>query len=116
MTHAHAEAVPTARTQHLIDAPPRTLFFAGAFVVTASLGAANGGYFPASWGWGALGLFWAAVAALALRGSVRMGRLELAFLAFVTALVGWIWLSIAWSSDPAASVLEGQRGLVLVGA
>ena len=109
-------AVPAARSQQLVAALPEVLFFAGAFVVTAALAAANGGYFPTSWGWSALAFFWAAAAALILRTSTRIGRLELVFLGLVTALVGWTWLSSLWSLDLASSILEGQRGLVLVGA
>ena len=95
---------------------PELLFFAGVFIVTAALAAANGGFFPTSWGWSALAFFWAAAAALILRASTRVGKLELAYLGLVTALVGWTWLSGVWSLDLSSSVLEGQRGLVLIGA
>jgi hypothetical protein len=109
-------ALPAARTQQLAEALPQALFFAGAFVVTAALAAANGGFFPTSWGWSGLALFWAAAVAFILRASTRIGRLELVFLGLVTAFVGWTWLSSVWSLDVSSSVLEGQRGLVLIGA
>jgi hypothetical protein len=109
-------AVPAARTQQLAAALPELLFVAGAFTVTAALAAANGGFFPTSWGWSALALFFAAAAAVILRAAVRIGPLELGFLGLVTALVGWTWLSSAWSIDLSSSILEGQRGLVLIGA
>ena len=109
-------AVPAARTRQLADVLPEALFFAGVFVVTAALAAANGGFFATSWGWSGLALFWAAAAALILRAPTRIGRLELVFLGLVTAFVGWVWLSTVWSIDVSASVLDGQRGLVLIGA
>jgi hypothetical protein len=109
-------AVPAARTQQLAAALPELLFVAGAFTVTAALAAANGGFFPTSWGWSALALFFAAAAAVILRAAVRISPLELGFLGLVTALVGWTWLSSTWSIDLSSSILEGQRGLVLIGA
>jgi O-Antigen ligase len=109
-------AVPAARTRHLADAAPEVVFFACAFVAVAALAAANGGYFPTSWGWSGLAFFWAAAAALILRAQARLGRLELGFLGLVTALVAWTWISTAWSIDLSSSVLSGQRGLVLIGA
>ncbi len=109
-------AVPAAGTRRLADALPEALFFVGAVAVTAGLAAANGGFFPTSWGWSALALFFAAAAALILRTSVRVGRLELVFLGLVTAFVAWTWLSSFWSIDLSSSILEGQRGLVLIGA
>jgi hypothetical protein len=111
-----ALAVPAARTQQLAAALPELLFVAGAFTVTAALAAANGGFFPTSWGWSALALFFAAAAAVILRAAVRISPLELGFLGLVTALVGWTWLSSTWSIDLSSSILEGQRGLVLIGA
>jgi len=111
-----AVAVPEARTRQLAAAVPEVVFFAGVFIATAALAAANGGYFPTSWGWSGVALFWAAAAALILRTTARVGRLELGFLGLVTALVAWTWLSTVWSIDLSSSVLDGQRGLVLIGA
>jgi hypothetical protein len=111
-----AVAVPAVRTRQLTDALPELLFFAGSFIITAALAAANGGYFPTSWGWSALALFWAAAGALIVRDRVQAGRLELVFLGLVTAFVAWVWLSAIWSIDLSSSVLEGQRGLILIGA
>ena len=53
---------------------------------------------------------------LVLRTTARVGRLEFGFLGLVTALVAWTWLSSVWSIDLSSSVLDGQRGLVLIGA
>jgi len=111
-----AVAMPAAWTRQLADSVPELVFFACAFVAVAGLAAANGGYFPTSWGWSGLAFFWAAAAALILRAQARIGRLELGFLGLVTALVAWTRLSTVWSIDLSSSVLEGQRGLVLIGA
>jgi O-Antigen ligase len=105
-----------ARTQRLVSALTEKVFAAGAFTATAGLAAANGGFFPVSWGWAALALFWAAAAALIVRDTTRLGRLELVFVGFVTAVVAWTWLSSLWSIDLSSSILEGQRGLVVIGA
>jgi tetratricopeptide (TPR) repeat protein len=99
-----------------LRAPENAVLLIGVAGAVAGLGAANGGYFAASWGWSALALLWLALAALALRASVRVTRLELSFVGLVAALVGWIWLSLLWTSDFSATVLEGERGLVLVAA
>ena len=109
-------AIPAERTRQLVGALPEALFFGGVVLLVAGLAAANGGYFPTSWGWSALAVYFAAAAGLILRTSVRVGRLELVFLGLVTALVAWTWLSAAWSIDLSSSILEGQRGLVLIGA
>ena len=60
-------AVPVARSRQLATALPELVFFVGAFAVTAALAAANGGFFPTSWGWSALALFFVAAATLILR-------------------------------------------------
>ena len=90
------------------------LVTAGAFALVGGVGAAQGGYFPTSWGWIVLGLGWAAGLALVLRREIRLGRLELATLGALVALVAWVGLSIAWSDDAPQAVLELQRGLVYV--
>ena len=109
-------AMTAARSRQLATALPELVFFVGAFAVTAALAAANGGYFPTSWGWSALALFFVAATALIVRTEARLGRLEMSFLGLVTVLVGWTLLSSVWSIDLSSSILEAQRGLVLVGA
>ncbi len=109
-------AVPVARSRQFAAALPELLFVVGAFAVTAGLAAANGGFFPVSWGWSALALFFVAAVTLIVRTEARLGRLELGFLGLVTALVAWTLLSSAWSIDFSSSILEAQRGLVLIGA
>jgi hypothetical protein len=88
-----------------------------ALLAVAALGAADGGYFPQSWGWAALGLLWVAVAALLLRPQLSLSRREVAFLALLAVLVAWTALSAAWSSSVPLSLLDAQRDLVyLAGA
>ncbi len=88
----------------------------GAAVAVGGLLAANGGFFPVSWSWAALGLLWACALALVLRTPFTPSRIERAFLGALIVFVAWVWISIAWSSDVGQSVFEGERSLVLVAA
>jgi len=72
----------------------------------------GGGYFPPSWGWSALTLAGVVVTWLVASGRTDAGRHDAAFLLALLALTAWVGLSIAWSVDPAQSVLELERGLV----
>ena len=74
----------------------------------------QGGYFPPSWGWAALALAGVVVTWLLASARTEAGVADVAFLAALLALTVWIGLSIAWSVNPAQSVLELQRGLVLL--
>src|SRR3954471_12595128 len=94
----------------------RVVVVVGSCVLVAGVAAAGGGYFPTSWGWTALALFWVAAIALLLRSAVCVGRLELAFVGALTVFASWIWLSATWSETRPGSFLEGQRVLVYVGA
>jgi hypothetical protein len=79
----------------------------------AALAADSGGFDATSWGWSAVAMFFVAALALALGGR-RPARLEWAFPAALAALAAWVWLSLAWSSDFAQTVQEGERMLVYV--
>jgi Flp pilus assembly protein TadD len=81
-------------------------------VSLAALAAADGGYYPTAWGWAGLVAAWVVAGLLVLGGPARPTRLELAFLAGITGLAAWVWLSVAWSDDSVESVLEGQRALL----
>src|SRR2546423_4584029 len=74
----------------------------------------QGGYFPPSWGWSALALAGVVVTWLAASARTDAGLADGAFLVALLALTVWIGLSIAWSVDVAQSVLELERGLVLL--
>lgn len=90
--------------------PPVALVLGG--IVT--LGAANGGYFPTSWGWSALLFLWTALVALLVRRRVVVSRLEVAYLAALTALLGWTVLSLAWTSTRTQTMYEVERTLSYV--
>lgn len=77
-----------------------------------ALAAAQGGYFPTSWGWAALVLLWLSAATLVAAPPGALSVLQVAFLATTFALGAWIAASIVWSADPAQSVSEVQRFLV----
>lgn len=80
-----------------------------------SLGAiavANGGYFPAAWGWAALGLGWLAAMALLLRRNATVGAAEIALILGLLALTVWSALSQMWSLSAGASLGEVQRTAV----
>jgi hypothetical protein len=83
-----------------------------AFVPVFGLAAAQGGYFPASWGWASVPMLWVVAIALIMRGRVHLSTGERAFLSALAALAGWIALSTVWSVAPSESVLELERILV----
>ena len=85
-----------------------------AFAPVLGLAAAQGGYFPTSWGWASVPLLWAVAIALIVRDRVRLGTAERVFLAALAGLAVCIALSSAWSVAPAQSVLEFERVLVYV--
>jgi hypothetical protein len=109
------EALRTAR----LDAAGRVLtrdaltalFAAG---LTVGLGAANGGYFPTSWGWTGLVVGWAALVALVLGRDTTVTALGAAFLCAGAAFVGWVALSALWSVDVPQTMLEIERDAVYV--
>ena len=90
----------------------------GCFVVGGApvlgLGAANGGYFPRSWGVAALLLFWATALIQSVDGTPRLGRLDLAFVGALGLYLACAAVSLAWTASPPLTVLELQRGLVLL--
>jgi O-antigen ligase len=99
------------------NSPPTDLHALGPGLVAAlsvaALAADDGGYDPTTWGWSAFVLFAVIAVALAL-GARRPASLEWAFPAAFAALAGWVWLSLAWSSDFTQTVEEGQRMLLYV--
>jgi hypothetical protein len=82
------------------------------FALAASA-AANGGYFPTSWGWLAIGFGWLAAVALVMRRGIAFERSEFVFVGAFAALAGWVWLSTSWSTDAPGTMLEGERDLIL---
>jgi hypothetical protein len=85
-----------------------------AFGPVLGLAAAQGGYFPTSWGWASVPLLWAVAIALIVRERVGLSIGERFLLGALVVLAGWIALSAAWSVAPAQTVLELERVLVYV--
>jgi hypothetical protein len=82
-----------------------------------ALAAADGGYFPPSWGWTALVGLWVAAAWLLLgRAELRAGVLGAVFLGGLAALTAWTWLALLWTDNSVQTVLEGLRMLAYLGA
>ena len=90
--------------------------FVTAGLVIGGLSFANGGYFPVSWGWSALGLLWLAAIALTLGLAIEAGGLDLVFLGALTGLTAWTFLSALWTSTVPETVLEGERILLYLSA
>lgn len=94
-------------------APVRRLLpGAAAFVTVGALGAAEGGYFPTSWGWSASMLGWLAAVALLFAPRLPLARRELLFCGGLLAVAGWAALSALWSQSIPRTALEVERGLV----
>jgi O-Antigen ligase len=87
------------------------------FVVVAAivaLGAADGGYFPTSWGWSALLFSWTALLAVLVRRRTALSRLEIAYIGFLLALLAWTALSLVWTSTVTQTMYETERTLSYV--
>lgn len=88
----------------------------GSCLLVGGVSAAAGGYFPTSWGWTALALFWVTAITLLIRRDAESGPLEGVFLGALTLFGGWIWLSTTWSESAPRSFLEGEHVLVYIAA
>lgn len=106
LTLPNAEGSP-ARARASLFAVPLVL-------VLVPFAFANGGYFPTSWGWAALALFWLIVVGLTLVQTIELTRSGAVMLGAVGAFSAWTWISILWSAQAGQTVLEGERSLVLV--
>ena len=84
------------------------------FVTVGGLALADGGRAPVAWGVAALWLLWLVAAAVLFAACCRLATLELVTLACLGGLVAWTGLSTLWSVDPEASILELERGVVVV--
>jgi O-Antigen ligase len=86
------------------------------FLIIGALGASDGGYWPHTWSWTALALSWLSVLALLVRESIRVGPAERVTVVFFAALLGWILLSLAWTSSAGRTVFEAERALAYLTA
>jgi hypothetical protein len=75
---------------------------------------ASGGYFPTAWTWAALLALVFVAAVLGLGVATRPSGLALVSLGALGGFGAWTWLALAWTADPAATVLEGLRVLMYV--
>jgi O-antigen ligase len=105
-------AAPLGRRLPQAEAVEALVVAIGSCTLITGVSAAAGGYFPTSWGWTALALFWVTGLAVLLRGAVEVGAPELIFLGSLTLFGGWVWVSTIWSQSTPRSFLEGQRMLV----
>ena len=76
----------------------------------------NGGFDATSWGWSTLVPLVVLGTALLFGVGRSPNGLALAFLGVLGALAGWTWLSVGWSNDVSASVLDAERLLVYLSA
>jgi hypothetical protein len=83
--------------------------------VVGTLGFANGGFFPVSWGWSGLALLALLAVALAVGISVETEALDKVFLTALAALATWIALSLLWTNSVTRTVQENERMLVYLG-
>jgi tetratricopeptide (TPR) repeat protein len=108
-----AETAVTAAARSRVFFEPREAALAtGVALSLAALAAADGGYYPTAWGWAGLVAAWIVAGLLLVGDPARPTSLELVFVAGLTGLAAWTWLSVAWSDDAVESVLEGQRALL----
>jgi O-Antigen ligase len=108
-----AEAFPAAPVQELgrnrvLVVLPAIL----AFAPLLGLAAAQGGYFPTSWGWVSVPLLWTVAIALIVRERIGLTTGERFLLGALACLGSWIALSTIWSVAPAQTFLELERALV----
>jgi hypothetical protein len=107
--------VATASASRVREAADGRLPAAALGVAVAPVLAAQGGYFPTSWGWSGLLLAWAAVMGALLRPVSRPSRLELVFVGSLAAFAAWQAASSIWGPATAAG-LEAERTFVYVAA
>jgi O-Antigen ligase len=84
------------------------------FGAVVSLGAADGGYFPTSWGWSALLFSWSALVVLLVRRRIAVSRFEVAYVGALVGLLGWTALSLLWTSTTTQTMYEVERTLSYV--
>jgi hypothetical protein len=111
-----AEALPAAPVREKLGRRRALVLLPGALAFAAVIGlaAAQGGYFPTSWGWVSVPLLWAVAVALIVRDNVGLTTAERFFLGALAGLAGWIVLSSLWSVARAQTILEIERVLVYV--
>ncbi len=100
-----------ARSAAIVAAAGRGVPGLVALGAVLGLGAAQGGYFPTSWGWPALGFCWLGALVVVLRRSVRVSRAEVAMVGLLVVFTAWVALSALWSTS-SNSILVTERDLI----
>src|SRR5437588_9758914 len=85
------------------------------FAPVTALAAAQGGYFPPSWGWATIALVWLS-ATVVMLSRAAPGPAQISFVAAWLAVATWTGLSALWSIDVPQSMLELERILLYVAA
>jgi O-antigen ligase len=99
-----------------VTTPSRLLPGALVFGAVAWTAAANGGYFPDSWGWPTL-VFLLVVAGAAVIGErLVLRRLDIVLLAALAGLTAWTALSALWAPSAGAAVEGAQLDLLYLAA
>ena len=96
--------VATASASRVREAADGRLPAAALGLAAAPVLAANGGYFPTTWGWAGMLLAWAAVLGALLRPLSRPSRLELVFLGGLAAFAAWSAASSIWGPATSAGL------------
>jgi hypothetical protein len=107
--------VATAASSRVREAADGRFPAAALGIAVAPVLAAQGGYFPTSWGWSGLLLAWGAVVGALLRPLERPSRLELAFVGALAAFAVWQAATAIWGPGTSAG-LEVERTFVYVAA
>ena len=102
------------RPRALAIEPAVVLVPAGLFVAVVATAAANGSYFPSSWGWASLAFLWAAAIGLVVQRRVTLGTLEVAYLGAWLVLLAWTAASLLWSPTTTQTMYEVERTVVYV--
>lgn len=107
-SHGPAASLRPGRVAWL--GPATTSGLAGA--LTVAVCAAQGGYFPPTWGWSAACILSGLCVWAIVSETVETSRVEILQLGALGCLVCWTAVSTAWSIDRPASVLEAERALL----
>jgi O-antigen ligase len=107
-------AACAGRTPSLVPALKSMSPVAVVLGAIVSLGAADGGYFPTSWGWSALIFLWSALVALLISRRIVVSRFEIAYAGVLAGLLGWTVLSLVWTSTVTQTMYEVERTLSYV--
>ena len=115
MSNSVARPVGVRETPRALAIEPSVVLVSvGLFIAVVATAAPHGSYFPSSWGWASLAFLWAGAIALAIRRTVSLSRLEVAYLVAWLALLAWIAASLLWSPTATHTMYEVERTIIYV--